>query len=186
VLVRADGQLMIPVVAGSGKYKGVTGFVTIGPGKRRALNTYDLTLPGANVAAFRVPALATAKVTIKVTSVSVSVKPTDVAPRGTSRGDTIEYRDRLLNAKGAVVGSDHGTMTFTSAHTATFAGVARLPGGSVRLVGKVIALPNKSFAIPVAGGTGRFAKAKGYVLVGPGEKRALNTFTLTLLEIPVA
>jgi hypothetical protein len=50
----------------------------------------------------------------------------------------------------------------------------------------VAALPNKSFAIPVAGGTGRYAKARGYVLVGPGEKRALNTYTLTVPEIPVA
>jgi Dirigent-like protein len=137
-------------------------------------------------AAVLAPAAAAAKLTIKVTSVSVSAKATDVAPKGTSKGDTIAYRDRLLNAKGAVVGSDRGTMTFTSAHTATFAGIAVLPGGTVRLAGKVVALPNKSFAIPVAGGTGRYAKARGYVLVGPGEKRALNTYTLTVPEIPVA
>jgi hypothetical protein len=41
---------MVPVVGGSGKYKGVTGFVTIGPGKKRALNTYELTMTGANAA----------------------------------------------------------------------------------------------------------------------------------------
>jgi Dirigent-like protein len=139
------------------------------------------------------PAAEAKKVTIAVTSVSISVKPTDVAPTGTSKGDTIEYRDRLLNAKaqfgrakGAAVGSDRGTMTFTSAHAATFSGVAVLPGGTLRLEGKVIALPGKSLAIPVTGGTGRFAKAKGYLLVGPGTKRALNTYTLTLPEIPVA
>ena len=28
--------------------------------------------------------------------------------------------------------------------------------------------------------------AKGYVVVGPGSKRALNTYALTLPEIPVA
>jgi hypothetical protein len=50
VLVRADGQLMIPIVGGSGAYKGATGFVTIGPGKNRTLNTYALTIPGAGVA----------------------------------------------------------------------------------------------------------------------------------------
>src|SRR6476469_6601265 len=74
------------------------------------------------------------KLTIAVTSVSISIKPTDVAPTGASKGDTVVYRDRLLNAKaqfgrvkGAAVGSDRGTMTFTSAHTATFSGVAVLP-----------------------------------------------------------
>ena len=50
VLVRADGRLMIPIVGGSGKYKGASGFVTIGPGAKRALNTHELTIPRANVA----------------------------------------------------------------------------------------------------------------------------------------
>jgi hypothetical protein len=153
-----------------------------------------LVLLAASLAAVAgVPAAQAAKLTIKVTSVSLSVKPTDVAPKGTSKGDTIEYRDRLLNAKtqfghpkGAAVGSDHGTMTFTGAHTATFSGVAHLPGGTLQLGGKVVALPDKSIVIPVTGGTGKFAKAKGYVLVGPGDKRALNTYTLALPTIPVA
>ena len=144
-------------------------------------------------AAVVAPAAEAKRVTIAVTSVSLSAKPNDVAPTGTSKGDTIEYRDRLLNAraqfgraKGAAVGSDRGTMTCTSAHAATFSGVAVLPGGTLRLEGKVIGLPNRSLAIPVAGGTGRFAKAKGYVVVGPGTKRALNTYSLVLPEIPVA
>jgi hypothetical protein len=139
------------------------------------------------------PAAAAKKLTISVTSVSVSIKPTDIAPKGASKGDTVVYRDRLLNAKaqfgrakGAAVGSDRGTMTFTSAHAAKFSGVAVLPGGTLRLEGRVAALPNNALAIPVTGGTGRFAKAKGYVLVGPGSKRALNTYALTLPEIPVA
>ena len=144
-------------------------------------------------AAVVAPAAEAKKLTIAVTSVAVSVKPKDVAPKGTSKGDTIEYRDRLLNAKaqfgrakGAAVGSDRGTMTFTSAHAARFSGVAVLPGGTLRLEGKVLALPGRSLAIPVTGGTGRFANAKGYVVVGPGTKRALNTYSLTLPEIPVA
>jgi hypothetical protein len=148
----------------------------------------------AVVTAFAVaPAAEAKKVTFAVTSISLAAKPTDVAPKGTSKGDTIEYRDRLLNAKaqfgrakGAAVGSDRGTMTFTGAHAATFSGVAVLPGGTLRLEGRVIALPGKSLAIPVTGGTGRFEKAKGYVVVGPGTKRALNTYSLVLPEIPVA
>jgi hypothetical protein len=42
--------VLIRVVGGSGKYKGATGFLTIGPGKKRAINTYELTMPGASVA----------------------------------------------------------------------------------------------------------------------------------------
>jgi hypothetical protein len=35
-------------VGGSGKYNGASGFLTIGPGTKRALNTYELTIPGAS------------------------------------------------------------------------------------------------------------------------------------------
>jgi hypothetical protein len=144
-------------------------------------------------AAILVPAAQAEKLTFAVTSVSVSAKSNDKLPKGSSKGDTIVYHDRLVNAakqfgraKGAVVGSDHGTMTFTSAHTATFSGTAVLPGGTLTLSGKVVALPGKTIAIPVTGGTGRFTKARGYVLVGPGQARALNTYTLTLPGAPVA
>jgi hypothetical protein len=44
-----DGKVLIRVVGGSGKYKGATGFLTIGVGpaksKTRSTNTYELTLP---------------------------------------------------------------------------------------------------------------------------------------------
>jgi hypothetical protein len=133
------------------------------------------------------------RLTIRVTSVSLSSKAHDVAPKGASKGDTIVYRDRLVNAraqfgraKGAAVGSDRGTLTFNGAHTASFSGGATLPGGTLKLSGKVVALPGNSIVIPVSGGTGRFRGAKGYVLVGPGTKTALNTYTLTIPTAPVA
>ena len=132
------------------------------------------------------------KLTIAVTSVSVSARQTDVPPKGASRGDTIRFRDRLVNAKpqfgrkkGAVVGSDQGTMTFTGPHTARFSGVAVLPGGTLRLGGNVVPVTN-GIVIPVTGGTGRFAKAKGVVVVGHGEKAAPNTYVLTVPTIPIA
>ena len=53
------------------------------------------------------------------------------------------------------------------------------------LNGRVVVLA-AGIAIPVTGGTGRFAKAKGYLLVGHGSTRVLNTYTLTLPTIPVA
>jgi hypothetical protein len=126
-------------------------------------------------------------ITFSVTSVSISMKPTDLRPKGTSKGDTIVYRNRLLNTarrfgrpKGAVVGSDHGTLTFTSAHTARYAGTAVFPNGTVRLAGTVTPLANGVLQYRVAGGTGHYAKATGTVLVASGNARALNTYQLTL------
>jgi hypothetical protein len=139
------------------------------------------------------PAAEAAKLTIKVTSVTLTVRPTDRAPAGTSKGDTIVYRNRLVNAvrqfgrpAGAAVGSDRGTMTFTGAHSARYSGTAVLPGGTLTLAGAVVALTGGRIAVPVSGGTGKFAGARGYVVVGPGNKRALNTYTLTLPSVPVA
>ena len=118
-------------------------------------------------------------ITFSVTSVNLSVNATDVQPKGTSKGDTIVYRNRLMN-KGAVVGSDRGTLTFTGAHTARYSGTAIFPNGTVRLSGIVTPLANGVLQFKVAGGTGRYAKATGTVLVGSGSKRALNTYHLTL------
>jgi hypothetical protein len=125
--------------------------------------------------------------TIQVTSIVIKVDSIDKRPKGASKGDRIVYRDRLVNAvrqfgkaRGTHVGSDRGTMTFTSAHTARFDGSATLPGGTVRIKGPVRAVAGGSIQIPVAGGTGRYADAKGTLTVGPGDKRALNVYRLTL------
>ena len=56
---------------------------------------------------------------------------------------------------------------------------------TLKVEGKAVAV-GASVAIPVTGGTGRFARARGYVLVGPGQARSLNVYTLTLPTIPVA
>jgi hypothetical protein len=152
----------------------------------------------AAVAALVVPAFAQARtqdtLTLKVTSVSVELTQKDKPPKGASKGDTIVFRDNLLNAAaqfgkavGAKVGSDQGTMTFTSKTSAVFKGSATLPGGTVSLVGKVTTGPDgKSLVIPVTGGTGRFKGASGFVVVGPGDKRSLNTYSLTFPTTPVA
>jgi hypothetical protein len=130
---------------------------------------------------------------IKVTSVSVKLTATDKPPKGASKGDQVRFEDDLLNVaarfgtkKGAKVGSDTGTMTFTSARSARFDGRAVLPGGTLTLKGAVASVGNGSITIPVAGGTGKYKGARGHLLVGPGDKRALNTYTLTLPLAPVA
>jgi uncharacterized membrane protein len=130
---------------------------------------------------------------IKVVSVSVKLTENDRPPKGTSKGDTIVFKDVLENAvaqfgkkKGAKVGTDTGTMTFQSAGSATFSGRAVLPGGTLTLRGSVRAVQGGGITIPVTGGTGRFAGAKGVLVVGPGKARTPNTYRLTIPVAPVA
>jgi autotransporter-associated beta strand protein len=133
-----------------------------------------------------VPAALAQTMTIKVRSDTVVFKQRDLAPKGTSKGDTIIQRDRLVNAvaqfgkkKGAVIGSDSGTVTFTSAHTATYEGTTTLPGGTLKLRGTVTLLSDGSTVFKVAGGTGKFAGMQGTVTVGPQRNHVLNTYRLT-------
>jgi hypothetical protein len=133
-------------------------------------------------------------VVIKVTSVAVGAPLfTDRAPKGASKGDMIVYKDDLLNAvaqfgkkQGVKVGTDSGTMTFTSKTSARFDGRAVLPGGTLTLRGPVISIAGGGITIPVTGGTGKYKGAVGIVRVGSGQKRALNTYMLTLPLAPVA
>jgi hypothetical protein len=140
------------------------------------------------------PAAASARtLTIRVTSVTVSISRHDVAPKATSKGDTVAYRNKLLNAvsqfgkkKGALVGHDTGTLTFTGPHTASYAGRATLPGGTLTLKGRITVLAKGGFVIPVAGGSGKYAKARGTLTVAAGETHVLNTYSLAFESLPVA
>src|SRR5262245_46603309 len=87
------------------------------------------------LASFAAEAAQAEQMTIQVTSILVSYKPFDTRPKGTSnRGDRIVYHNRLLNTvvqfgkpRGARVGSDSGTATFTSPTTVRYVGTTRLP-----------------------------------------------------------
>jgi hypothetical protein len=41
-------------------------------------------------------------------------------------------------------------------------------------------LPNGSNTVKIIGGSGKFVGAKGVLIIGPGDQRALNTFRFTL------
>jgi hypothetical protein len=134
------------------------------------------------------PASAQAEtLTIQVTSIVVKVTPVDVKPKGTSAGDKVIQRNKLVNTvrqfgkvKGSHVGSDEGTVTFTSPHTERYNGIARLPGGTLRVRGDVRLIIGGGIRIPVVGGTGRYRAATGMLYVAQGEKRALNVYRITL------
>ena len=125
--------------------------------------------------------------TIKVVSVMTSTRTHDALPKGTSSGDNVTFADVLLNVGSQFgkfanqeVGTDSGTMTFTGTHTARMDGVTTLPGGTISFSGAVTVLPDNRLAVPIVGGTGKYAHASGTLLVGPGSKRAPNTYSLTL------
>jgi len=125
--------------------------------------------------------------TFEVISVTTSVQRVDRLPTGVSDGDTVSSTDKLLNARpqfglpsGAHVGSDHGRFTYTSTHSASYAGQASLPGGTVTMRGSVLVRADGQEMIPIVGGSGRYQGATGFMTIGPGKKRVLNTFDLTV------
>jgi len=143
-------------------------------------------LPGPAAGRAASDAVGARTLTIRVVSVVVATRPHDRPPKGASKGDRIEFEDRLLNAgaqfgkkANARVGHDAGVMTFTSATTATLSGSAALPGGTIRFNGKLTPTGSGGIRVPVTGGTGKYAHATGTLIVGPGAKRALNTYELT-------
>jgi hypothetical protein len=142
----------------------------------------------AVLAALAAPGAAQAEnLTIQVTSVVVKVTSVDKKPKGTSKGDRVRQRNRLINTvaqfgkpKGARVGTDEGTITFTSAHTERYDGIARLPDGTIRIKGEVRPILGGGIRIRIVGGTGRYAAATGMLYVAAGEERVLNVYRLTL------
>jgi hypothetical protein len=130
------------------------------------------------------PAAVTKTLVIRLRSITVGSSYSDRAPKGPSTGDVFRGRFRLFNVvpqfgrkAGAAVGTEHSTLTFTSSTSATIGGVVALPGGTLvyRGAGRI----GSSTPIPVVGGTGRFARARGTLVVGNGTS-PLNTYRLTL------
>ena len=106
--------------------------------------------------------------------------------KGPSRGDRYVTTSRLVNAKrqfgakkGTVVGSDRGTITLTGPRSARVNGVATLPGGTIRVRGPLDEQTNATLVVPVVGGTGAFAGARGTLTINGTEKRAWNVYRLT-------
>jgi hypothetical protein len=124
---------------------------------------------------------------IKVVSVLTVQLTRDKPPKGESKGDRVKFKDLLLNAEprfgkatNAPVGSDKGTMSFTSSTTARMTGVATLPDGTIKFSGTVTPLADGDISIPVVGGSGKYENARGTLIVGAGARRAPNTYRITV------
>jgi allene oxide cyclase len=136
------------------------------------------------------PASASARTTLvlRFTSVTTSEKVFDLPPKGESVGDHVFSTSRLLNAvaqlgkpKGAVVGTDSGTMTFAAGPTFRVDVTTRLGSDTLRMRGVMSIRPGQ-LILPVTGGTGRFAGARGTMVIralSSDGRRATNTYRLT-------
>jgi len=127
---------------------------------------------------------------IRLVSTATSIQEHDVAPKGTSAGDWVAGNDKLTNAaaqfgkpKGALVGSDRAVFRYVRQGLVTLTGTAKLPDGNIRTKGRVRVRSGSRYVIPVVGGTGHYASARGSVTVtnmSKDGKVTLNVYTLNL------
>jgi hypothetical protein len=130
-------------------------------------------------------------VTIQLTSVTTVAQQHDTKPLGASKGDSIDFKDLLLNrvaqfskAKGKPVAYDVGVLTYKSKTFVTIKCQATFPGiGTITYAGPFNARADGTTVIPITGGTGAFKGATGTVTIGKGEKSAPNTY---LVHVPHA
>ena len=134
-------------------------------------------------------------ITIKVLSLTRVTIPHDLKPKGKeNRGDYIEFKDLLVTIaplfgkkENVPVGFDQGTLTYTSAETARLLGLATFPGqGTIRFKGPMTPRRDGSNTVPIISGTGKFVRAKGVLIIGPGDQRSINTFRFTVPATGVA
>jgi hypothetical protein len=110
----------------------------------------------------------------------------DHPPKGDSNGDRYLVRDDLINMRkqfgkgvGAVVGHDSGIIVLTGPKKGSITGIAVLPDGKIRFKGPLSLTSVPGPPLTVIGGTGRYAQARGKLVIGPGGY-PLNTYRLTL------
>jgi len=136
---------------------------------------------------------AAAPTSIRLISVTTSVKANDRPPKGASAGDTVRETSQLLNEvqqfgkpKLAVVGSDDATSVLSRGlKSSVVNGVARLPGGTLSFGGKPQRNPKGGAVIPVVGGTGDYVGARGtlWIVNIANPKRTLNIYTLSYATV---
>jgi hypothetical protein len=141
-------------------------------------------------AAVAVPfAQAGSTITVVVTSLSAVQQTHDTPPQGKpNKGDRIDFKDLLIatskqlgKAKGKPVGYDAGTVLYTGRTTQSISGVSTFPGlGTVTFAGPMTEAKDGSVTVPITGGTGQFKGVKGTLTIGSGERKAPNTYRLTL------
>jgi hypothetical protein len=146
-----------------------------------------VTLAGL-AAASATAALGSSTAVIRVKSVQTSGRIVhNQPPAGLGKGDVIVQRDKLFNLArqfgkpaGALVGSDHATITLVTETTATITGGAVFPDGTITFKGTVRLVSVVPTPIPIVGGTGRYAHSHGTVSASGGDpSNSRNTYRIT-------
>jgi hypothetical protein len=134
-------------------------------------------------------AQASTPVKLVFTSYTTVAQTHDTPPRGKpNRGDSIDFKDLLVTtgaqlgkAKGKPIGYDAGTVVYTSRADQKIEGVTTLPGfGTVSFAGSMKLRKDGTVHVPIVRGTGAFKGAKGVLIIGKGDRKAPNTYVLTL------
>jgi len=115
----------------------------------------------------------------------------DRPPRGVpSKGDVVVVSSVLRNRvpqfgapKGAVVGGDYAVLTVVSKYIASVNVRVTLPGGTLRVSGRENG-KKTSGTLPVVGGTGRFAGARGTSYIRNVDKSSTRAVNVYRLRIP--
>lgn len=134
------------------------------------------------------PEAGTSSVTFRLISVPTSFRRLDGPPKGVlNKGDVLYVSSRLRNGytqfgrpKGAVVGSDVWVLTALAKRGWSFVTArVKLPGGTLQLRGR-LHTSQSIRVLPVVGGTGRFANARGTCEARERIGDAVNDYQLRL------
>lgn len=129
--------------------------------------------------------------TIRVLATVTTARPVDLPPRNVhNKGDRVFVQSTLRNAvpqfgrpKGSIVGIDYSTITYLSPRERLVSVQITLPGGGLRLRGKIRVREstNAVVTIPVVDGTRDFDGARGVSEAHNGPRsQTLNIYRLRL------
>ena len=136
--------------------------------------------------AFPLAAQADRTVVVRLTSVTLFNTPYDLAPNGAERGRPLRREEPAARtpfpssaSRRAPSSAPTGAPpTLVSKTVMKSVGVAKLPGGTIRFQGT--GRLGARTSIPVVGGTGDYAGARGTLVGRAGREHRLNTYTLKL------
>jgi hypothetical protein len=103
----------------------------------------------------------------------------DNAPQRQSAGDVLVFTEQLLNARGRKIGSDAATCTALFDQRSLCTGTYVLPGGQL-MVQLIQPGPTGTYTQAIVGGTGRYARARGVVIVDQRSSGDRFTFEIRL------
>ena len=126
--------------------------------------------------------------TLRLIARVVSSRVVDSPPKNVpNKGDVVYLREALSNQvpqfgkpKGALVGHDDYVGTILSATRAKVRVRVTLPGGTLTVAGSIANTGTNNGVVPVTGGTGRFAHARGTCSVRDRGSYSLTVYRLQL------